>query len=141
MNFNIGGTFLKKDTKTKIWWAKVAVALIISNLFFFLLFAGEKETAPVAGELPEGWVELQIEAQLLTPFIQGKRVLLIQRQAARQVSAILKHEQDASGKLTLLVEENQAPLLIQYQNWEILPFLKNMIFKTRTQGIQHEIRY
>lgn len=139
---NIAGTILKKNTKTKIWWIKLALALIVSNIFFFVLFAGATEAEGIVTSVPpEGSVEMQLKAELLTPFQQGKKVLLIQRAAGRKVEAILKAEANLEGRITVLVQEADAQLLLRYEFWEILPYLKNLILSQESKGTQHEIRY
>lgn len=137
----ITGTIWSKNTKTKIWWMKLGVCLILSNLFFFLCFSGKETEVVAAAGTPQGWVEAQVEAKLLTPFLEGKRVLLIHRRQGRQVSALLKAPMNAEGRMTLLVEESIAPLLFQLEGWEVLPFMKNLILNQQSLGVSHEIRY
>lgn len=138
----IAGTLLNKNTKTKIWWAKLAVAIVISNIFFFLLFSGS-ETSPVISKgVPDGWVEMQIRADLLTPFHSGKKVLLIQRQARKQLEAMLDTATtDPEMRYTILVKESEAEILLKHDGWEIVPFLKKLTFAPISKGTEHEIRY
>lgn len=138
---NTVGSVLKKNTKTKIWWAKLGVAIMISNIFFFLLFSGS-ETPAAATVLPQGWVELQVRAELLTTFQKGKKVLLINRVHGKKVEGMLQEvSQDAELRHTVLVNENEAQILLRYQEWEILPYIKTLELTTRVTGDQHEIRY
>lgn len=135
------GTIFKKNTKTKIWWSKLGIALVISNIFFFLLFGGSSE-AVQEKTIPVGWVEVQVNASLLTPFLPGKRVLLLQRQNSKKLEGILLHEvPEQLGRITLLVKEDEASTLFQYENWEVLPYLKNLHFTANTKERSHEIRY
>jgi hypothetical protein len=134
------GTIWSKNTKTKVWWVKLGVCLVLSNLFFFLCFSGAEEVVAETGA-PIGWVEAQVEAKLLTPFQEGKRVLLVHRAQGRQVSALLKTPMNQEGRLTLMVEEAVAPILFQLEGWEVLPFMKNLVLRTESRGAQHEIRY
>lgn len=136
----LAGTIWSKDTKTKIWWIKLGVCLVLSNLFFFLCFSGPDEVVADTGT-PIGWVEAQVEAKLLTPFLEGKRVLLVHRAQGRQVSGLLKAPVNQEGRLTLMVEESIAPILFQLEGWEVLPFMKNLVLRTESRGAQHEIRY
>lgn len=138
---NIAGTLWKKNTKTKIWWMKLGIALIVSNVFFFVLFAGTPEASVPESMTPEGSVEMQIKAELLTPFEKGKKVLLIQRAAGWKAVALLSAEANLEGRITVVVSEADAPLLMRFENWEILPYLKHFNLYRETKGIQHEIRY
>jgi hypothetical protein len=138
---NIVGTALKKNTKTKQWWAKLAVAIVISNIFFFLLFSGS-ETEIEKSTIPEGWVEIQVRAELLTPFHSGKKVLLLHRLGRKRVEAMLETSpQEPEGRFTVLVKESEAESLLQHESWEIVPFLKTLSFARIKTGVSHEIRY
>ena len=64
----IAGKSLKSDTKNKLWWAKLAVALVCSNIFFFLLFSKNETGALTESKVPQGWVEIHVRAEILTPF-------------------------------------------------------------------------
>lgn len=133
------GTIFRKSTKTKIWWLKLSLTLILSNLFFFLLFAGEN--SEVKQDLaPGGMVEVQISAELLTPFQSGKKVLLIHRSGRKKIEGMLK-EFSPEQKITALVSEEEAHVLFQHEGWEILPFIKHLSFAPRKYEATHEIRY
>ena len=138
---NIAGILLKKNTKTKIWWMKLGIALIVSNVFFFVLFAGTPEESQPEAGIPVGSVEMQIKAELLTPFAKGKKVLLIQRSAGWKAETLLRSEANLEGRITVLISEADAPLLLRFENWEILPYLKHFNLYRETKGSQHEIRY
>lgn len=134
------GNVWKKDTKTKVWWMKLGVCLMLSNVFFFLLFSGDSEVK-LETAYP-GWVEVQLEAQLLTPFQSGKKVLLIQRSARKKLEGVLQTSgQDGPGKITVLVKEEEADALFHYETWEVLPFLKHLSFASVKKETSHEIRY
>lgn len=134
------GNVLKKDTKTKVWWMKLGICLILSNVFFFLLFSGDSEVKQES-TLP-GWVEVQLEAQLLTPFQSGKKVLLVQRTARKKLEGVLQASgKDEPGKITVLVKEAEAQALFHYETWEVLPFLKHLTFASIKKESSHEIRY
>ncbi len=75
----LAGIISKKNTKTKTWWLKLGVALVLSNVFFFLLFGGDNTSSAETTHMPEGLVEVQLEARLHTPFQKGKKVLLVSR--------------------------------------------------------------
>lgn len=137
------GTLLKKNTKTRVWWAKLATAIILSNIFFFVLFGSGsdvKQMAPLG--VPEGWVEVQLQAELMTPFHSGKKVLIIHRIGRKKLEAVLKTDSNAElGKITVLVKENEAHALFQHDAWEVLPYLKHMSFAVGKKEDSHEIRY
>lgn len=137
------GTLLKKNTKTKIWWTKLGIALVLSNIFFFVLFSGDSEVkqAPVEG-IPEGWVEVQLNAELMTPFHTGKKVLLVHRSGRKKLEGVLQDPAtEQLGKITVLVKETEAHALFQHENWEVLPFLKHLNFASVIKEASHEIRY
>jgi hypothetical protein len=137
----IAGTNSNSSTRTKLWWGKLAVAILLSNILFFLLFSkNEKSAAPV--KIPTGWVEIHVKAELLTPFQTGKKVLLLQRIARKRVEAMLETSPvEPEGRFTVLVRESEADALLKYDTWEIVPFLKTLSFAPTPKGENHEIRY
>ena len=141
MIFKNDGTNLKKNMKTKLWWMKLGLALILSNIFFFVLFSGDDKKM-AESSIPDGWVELQVKGDLLTSFLKGKRVLLVSRLARKQVEAILHAPAaEIEGRITVLVRETEAPILFKHEQWETLPFIKTLSFNPVIQGEGHEIRY
>jgi hypothetical protein len=88
MTSKIAGTNSNSTNRNKIWWMKLAVAIVLSNILFFLLFS-KSETTTIQPKIPEGWVEIHVRAELLTPFQTGKKVLLLQRGARKRVEAML----------------------------------------------------
>ncbi len=135
------GRILNQNTRTKIWWMKLGIALLLSNIFFFVLFTGN-EAPKVAQATPEGWVEIQIKAELLTPFHSGKKVLLLHRNSRKHLEAMLeKSPLEPEGRFTVLVKESQAQALLSYDSWEIIPFLKTLNFAPISKGAAHEIHY
>lgn len=137
------GTVLKKNTKTKQWWIKLGVALILSNVFFFLLFSGDSEVKQVeVSGIPDGWVEVQLNAELMTPFHSGKKVLIVHRIGRKKLEAVLQEPGTSEiGKITILVKETEAHALFQHETWEVLPYLKNLTFTSVRKEESHEIRY
>ena len=135
----VAGTILKKNTKTKAWWLKLGIALILSNVFFFLLFSEEAPQDINPGVTP-GWVEVQLRADLMTPFQKGKKILLIHRSGGQRIEGMLKDAIDLEGRLTILVKENEAAPLFLKQSWEILPYIANLKLPA-LKGEMHEIRY
>lgn len=134
------GTLLKQNTKTK--WIKLGVALILSNVFFFMLFSGDGDVKQEVSGIPEGWVEVQLEAQLLTPFQSGKKVLIVHRTARKKLEGVLQATgTDELGRITVLVKEEEANALFQHSTWEVLPYLKHLTFSHVKKEHGHEIRY
>ena len=138
----IAGTILKKNTKTKQWWMKLAVSLVLSNIFFFVLFSSNEKPLVSTSSIPEGWVELQVKAELLTTFQSRKKVLLLHREGRKRVEAVLETSpQEPEGRFTVLVKETEVEALLKYESWEIVPFLKTLTFAPLHTGVHHEIRY
>jgi hypothetical protein len=138
----IAGNILKKDTKTKQWWAKLAVAIVLSNIFFFVLFSGNETQESSLPPIPEGWVEIHVRGELLTPFQTGKKVLLLHRIGRERIEAMLETSPlEPEGRFTVLVKESEAEALLKHENWEIVPFLKTLTFSKASRGVDHEIRY
>lgn len=133
------GTLLKKSTADRKTLVKLMIALIVSNIFFFLLFSGSE--AEVLPQPAAGQVEVHLRAELLTPFQFGKKVLIIQRSKGQRVTGVLKAQADAEGRFTVEVAEAEAEMLFQEGGWEILPYLKTLSFNPIPKGASHEIRY
>lgn len=134
----IVGTFLKQNTRTK--WLKLSVALILSNLFFFLLFSNssdEQNSQPSHA----GSVQILLRAELQTPFQKGKKVSIINREKRLLMEGVLEEMMNEDGKLAIWVKEERASLLFQYTGWEIIPYLKYFQMPTLSKGETHEIRY
>jgi hypothetical protein len=138
VDLKIRGIVLKKDFQVKA--AKLAVALILSNLFFFMLFSGPEEVQAET-KLSVGTVELQLKANLLTPFEAGKKILLIHRSSRSKAEGKMKADQDTEGRMTVEVLEADAELLLMQEEWEVTPYLKSLRFKTTAKGESYEIRY
>ncbi len=142
MIFKAVGKILKKDTKTKAWWLKLAVSLVLSNIFFFILFSNDSEVSDASSEVPEGQVEVRVNAELMTPFHYRKKVLLVHRSGRKKIEGMLINEStEHNGRLTVLVHETEAHSLLQLENWEILPVLKHFNFASVKKEESHEIRY
>lgn len=138
----LAGIISGKNTRTKLWWTKLAIALVLSNVFFFLLFGGDNTSSAETISMPLGWVEVQLEARLHTPFQNGKKVLLVNRSGRKKLSAVLNDGgNELDQRVTVLVREDEAGLLFQHENWEILPLIQNLHFKTVSQRESHEISY
>ncbi len=138
----LAGIISSKNTKTKLWWTKLAIALVLSNVFFFLLFGGDNESVADSNVVPDGWVEVQLEARLHTPFQMGKKILLMTRTGRKKIHGMLNQNgNEFDPRVTVLVKEEEAALLFQHESWEILPLIQNLHFKNVTTKENHEIRY
>jgi hypothetical protein len=121
---------------------KLGLALIVSNIFFFILFSNESVNERPTNLPTEGWVEVQFEPLLLTPFQSGKKVLIIQRKAGKKIEGVLKDlSPEVPGRITVLVKENEADALFSHSSWEVLPYLRKLTLASVAKGINHEIRY
>lgn len=138
----LAGIISGKNTKTKTWWLKLGFAIVLSNVFFFLLFGGDNTSSAETAIAPPGWVEVQLEARLHTPFHYGKKVLLVSRTARKKIPAVLSSGgNELDQRTTVLVSEEEAAHLFQHDNWEILPLIQNLHFRNNVQRENHEIRY
>ncbi len=135
----LAGALLKKNTKTKVWWVKLGLCLVLSNLFFFILFGGEEIKSPVLTSAIKGSVDVQLAATHLTPFEEGKRVLLVHRRSRKRVEGQFKALNETHTTLT--VSEENAVILLSHENWEILPYLKDFRFHEIARGESYEIHY
>lgn len=143
MIFKNVGQLLKKNTKPNSWWLKLAVALVLSNMFFFLLFSNKEKAQiqEVVETIPADMIEAQLRADLLTPFQKGKKVLLLTRIGQRYVEGVLQGAMDSEGRYTILIKAHEANVLFGHEGWEILPFFPYKNFPRVTKGSEHEIRY
>jgi hypothetical protein len=138
--FNNDGTDLKKKIKNKTWWIKLMLALITSNILFFLMFSGNSSN-DTAGPA-DGEIEIEIKAEMLTPFRPGKRVLVLNHARNLKVEAsLLTYNAEPESRVTLLVKEEDGHKLLDSNQWEILPYLKTLQIAQQTVREQHEIRY
>ncbi|WP_408097246.1 hypothetical protein ACJVC5_19630 [Peredibacter sp. HCB2-198] len=135
MTSESAGINWKKSTKIKL-----GLALVLSNVFFFLLFGNHSEVKQEATGTPAGWVEIQLNAELFTPFHSGKKVLIVNRIGRKKLEGVLQTPA-TEGRMTVLVKEAEAHALFQHETWEVLPYLKNLNFASVKKGESHEIRY
>ncbi len=135
------GILLKKSTKNKFWWIKLGFSLILSNIFFFVLFSNSEDSIKKF-ETPLDHVEIQLSAALLTPFQIGKKILIVNRKKRIKIQGVLISQLlDEENRLTVLVNEKEANHLFLYSNWEILPYMKYLSFASIPKDQDHEIRY
>ena len=139
MNFEKIGKSLKLATNDKQKLVKIALALILSNVFFFLLVGGEPDEGEEASSIP-GSVAIHLEAKVLTPLHVGKRIMIVSHGLGQKVEGHFRALQE-DGRITVEVQESEARSLLQKSDWEILPPLKNLAFQNRRSGVKHEIRY
>lgn len=139
MNFAKIGKSLKLGTIDRPKVLKIALALILSNIFFFLLIGGgesEEEERP----MDAGNVALHLEAKILTPLYPGKRVLIVSSELRQKVEGTFRVLQE-DGRVTIEVRDEDAEILLKNSTWEIIPPIKNLAFQVRKSGVGHEIRY
>lgn len=142
MNLEKIGIILKKNTANKSSLIKLAAALVLSNLFFFILLSDSSEVKNQKVSSPDGWVEVQLTAELLTPFQIGKKVLVVHRMGRKKLEGVLQNsEADQGGRLTILVKESEAHTLFEHESWEILPYLKQLRFTLAQKESTYEISY
>lgn len=146
-HFLKSGSALKKgSTQTNAISAqkilKLVIALILSNIFFFMLFSSD-ETSKV--EKTYQGVEVIIEGKLLTSFEENKEVLLTHPNSGLKIKARLLTHPDMQDHYLILAEESDAlKILARPLQWNILPYLKNYSLrspKQLTQEIDHEIHF
>lgn len=140
MNSKIAGENSKKSTRTKVWWVKLSIAFILSNILFFLLFSKSETTSSISR--PKGYVELHLKARLLTPFQLRKRVLIIHRDKRIRVEAMLEKMQlEPEEQYTVSVREIDTETLLKNESWEIIPYLSRLTFTHHEGKPNHEIHY
>ncbi len=146
------GVDLKKNTNqpnniSKNKLIKFCLVLILSNIFFFMLFSSN-DTNPVHDK--KAGVEVIIEGKLLTSFVEHKEVLLTHGLSGQKVKAILVMAQESQNGtegaqyLVSSTEEDALKILKHPSGWNILPYLKNYsLHQTRrlNQEIDHEIHF
>jgi hypothetical protein len=141
MSLKINGNILKKNTNNKFWWIKLGITIILTNILFFILFSSP-ETKVMTPNIPAGWVEIHVKAELLTPFQKGKKVILLNRKSQIFMSGMLEENSlEPEGRMTVLVKDEDASLLIRHEMWEIIPDLKQFSLPKRNQTVAQEIRY
>jgi hypothetical protein len=100
-----------------------------------------KESSSIDPLPPHGWVEVQIQAELLTSFQKGKKSILLNRKAKKQIEIMLWDKPiDPNGRYSVMVKETEAFLILEGTSWEILPFLKAISFQ-KIPKEQYEILY
>lgn len=134
------GINLKEIMKNRPLLLKLAASLMLSNIFFYLLFSSPEAKTPEAS-LPAGTVEVEVQGTLLTPFEERKHVLLYERARGLLIDGHLSRAPSEEGRLTVSVREDAAAVLLQHASWDILPYLKNFKRHRPAQGESHEIRY
>lgn len=143
MNFKKIGIIFKKNTRPKVWWVKMGISLVISNVFFFLMFAPDShEASKIKPNKSSGMVEVNVKAILHTPFQNRKRVILINRRSNKNLPAMLKAmNENSPEEVTVLIHESIAGELFRYHEWEIFPYLKKITLNQKKGKEIHEIHY
>lgn len=128
---------------SKIKIIKIVTALILSNIFFYMLFSPNDEVSEL--KTNRGGVEVIIEGKLMTSFEENKDVLLTQPNLGLKLKGkLLTNQNSETHYLVLVSEEDAQQILGRPLNWNILPYLKNFKLPTarRThQEIDHEIHF
>jgi hypothetical protein len=121
---------------------KLVLALILSNIFFFMLFSADEAKTP---EQSYQGVEIIIEGKLLTSFEKNKEVLLTHSNSGLKIKARLLSIQETQDHYLVLTQESDAiKILARPLHWNILPYLKNFTLsspKQYVQEIDHEIHF
>ena len=117
---------------------KIFIALILSNIFFFILFSSNGESQ-VKEPLQKGMVEVKIAGLSHTPFEAGKKILLIQKASRLKIEGQFISENETHFHIS--VKENEAHQLFKHEAWEIIPYLSNLTFPQYSRGESHEILY
>lgn len=117
---------------------KIFFALILSNVFFFILFSskGDGESLP---SLPLGRVEVKLAGISHTPFEAGKKILLIQKSSRLKLEGFFVSENEHFFHVS--VKDTEAHHLFKHESWEIIPYLPNLTFSQNIRGENHEILY
>jgi hypothetical protein len=141
MNSKTNGTSSKLNIGHRPLLIRTLIAILISNIFFYLLFMSSNETE--AQEVQQaGWVQIQLTAKARTPFQTGKKVLLIDRRSGLSVEAVLEQSpSETDERITVSVKEGDAHSVLKSDNWEIVPYLKNLNLTQVGKRVEHEIRY
>jgi len=140
MLFKKNGTSFKLDTKNKTFIIKIAAALVLSNIFFFILFSPSDEIEEKS--LSDNEVEIHLQVTFHTSFQKGKKVLLIHRKTQRMVEAKLQDwVNEETQTLSVSVQDTQAQRVIDLTGWEVVPYIKQYTFAQTSKGDQYEIRY
>lgn len=139
MNFAKIGKSLKLATSDRPKLLKIALALVLSNIFFFLLIGGSDEESENPAT-PMGSVAIHLEARILTPLFPGKRIHIVSHSLGEKIEGTFRSHQE-DGRITVEVQEDVASVLFKKSDWEILPPLKNLAFQQKKNGAIHEIRY
>jgi hypothetical protein len=139
MNFKKIGKGWKLATSDRPRLFKIGLALILSNIFFFLLIGGSHSETEEGAFVP-GTVAMHIEARVLTPLFPGKRILIVSHKLEKKIEGHYLSSQE-DGRVTVEVMEEDAEKLLRHSDWEILPPLKNLAFQIRKNGGGHEIHY
>jgi hypothetical protein len=136
------GIISKLATKDKSWWFKLIISMILSNIIFFLLFhENEVQGADLISD-PHN-VEMRVQAQLITSFKAGKKILIISREKRFSRPGILmaEHQEDEFKSYTILVHPDDVNDLLNLDQLQIIPFIKDIKFKPSSERLTYEVRY
>ena len=141
MSLKTTGISSKLNIASKPLLFRVLAAIVLSNIFFYLLFMNSDETEAQVLP-PDGWVQIQIKADSRTPFQSGKKVLLVDRQRGMSLEAVLEiPPSETEEHFTISVKEEEASEVLRFKNWEIIPYLKKLTLSKVGKRVEHEIHY
>jgi hypothetical protein len=138
-NLNIfkGAGMNLKINIDKTRWIKTGIALILSNVFIYLVFTNE----PKEEISQNGSVEIELRAELYTSYSSHKKVSVMNKQRTIKVDGrLVSYSSDPESKVLVEVDEADAYLLIKKDSWEVYPLLTNYKLSP-PQRNHHEIRY
>jgi len=119
---------------------KLIAIIFLSNLFFFYACKDEPQKISTHST-PHGWVEIQIHAEMLTPFKSGKKVILSDVEKNIYINALMQGQDKENQILHLMINETDLAKIASSQNWKLLPYSKIFRFKPTTRENNYEIYY
>lgn len=142
MNLRKNGMSLKLATKDKRWWFKLSIAIILSNILFFLFFHENEVQGADMIRHPDD-VEIRIQADLFTSFSAGKKILIINREGriSRPGILIAEHIDEEIKSYTIQVDQKYVNELLNTSSLQILPYIREITFKPSPKRYDYEIRY
>lgn len=116
---------------------KIILLILISNAFFYFLFFPASEE--VQQELSSDFIEVKVNAKLMTSFHNGKKVTLYHALTNQNIMGHLISPPDEEGFTTVATDTESAKLLLTKNNWRIIPPIQLNV--SQNKGESREIRY
>lgn len=117
---------------------KMLFLILSSNLLFYILFF-PSNTVEIE-TYPKDFIEVKVQAKLLTPFQIGKKITLYHSITNKNVLAQLTSPPDEEGLTTVATDSESAKALLIHSDWKIIPPIDLQITQTN-RGESREIRY